>query len=96
MKKKLKELPEFKTEDEERAFWATHSLVDYFDAANAYRPTEQFHNLKPSEDLLEFKMPLDDMKSLDSLAKQQHVTRDVLARNVLHEWLNRQQGRTHA
>jgi hypothetical protein len=96
MKKDIKPIPEFKTEDEERAFWATHSLVDYFDAANAYRPTEPFHNLKPSEDLLEFKMPLDDVKSLDSLAQKQHVTRDVLARNVLHEWIQRQRAHTRA
>jgi hypothetical protein len=96
MKKDIKPIPEFKNEDEEREFWATHSSVDYFDLSTAYRPIEPFHNLKPSEDLLEFKMPLDDMKSLDTLANEQHVTRDVLARNVLHEWINRQQGRAHA
>ena len=31
----LKKLPKFKTEDEEREFWATHSMTDYFDWDNA-------------------------------------------------------------
>jgi hypothetical protein len=96
MKKDIKQIPEFKNEDQEREFWATHSIVDYFDVANAYRPTEPFENLKPSEDLLEFKMPIDDMNDLDSLAQKQHVTRDVLARNVLREWIQRQHGRARA
>jgi hypothetical protein len=29
--KKDKTIPDFKNEDEERAFWATHSPLDYFD-----------------------------------------------------------------
>jgi len=96
MKNPLKPIPEFKNEDEEREFWATHSSVDYVDWSKAYRPSEPFHNLKPSEDLLEFKMPIDDMKTLDSLAEEQHISRDVLARNVIQEWIKRQQGRRHA
>jgi len=31
MKKKIKPIPKFKNEDEEREFWATHDLTDYFD-----------------------------------------------------------------
>ena len=29
--KKLKEIPEFKNEDEEREFWLTHNSMDYID-----------------------------------------------------------------
>ena len=29
--KKDRRIPDFKTEDEEREFWATHSPLDYFD-----------------------------------------------------------------
>ncbi|OGY17979.1 MAG: hypothetical protein A2784_04820 [Candidatus Chisholmbacteria bacterium RIFCSPHIGHO2_01_FULL_48_12] len=29
--KKFKLIPTFKTEDEERDFWATHDLTNYFD-----------------------------------------------------------------
>jgi hypothetical protein len=32
---KLKRLPDFKNEDEERKFWANHDLLDYFDINKA-------------------------------------------------------------
>lgn len=42
--KKLKPIPKFKNEDEERDFWATHDLTDYFDMNKAQRV--RFPNLK--------------------------------------------------
>ncbi len=33
MKKKFKSIPEFKTEDEERKFWATADTTEYFDTS---------------------------------------------------------------
>ena len=94
--KDIKPIPSFNNEDEEREFWPTHSSVDYVDWSKAYRPTEPFSNLKPSEDLLEFKMPMDEIRNLDTLAKEQHLTRDDLARNVLLDWIHRQHGLARA
>jgi hypothetical protein len=37
MEKTGNRIPEFKNEDEERAFWATHSPLDYFDSRNIKR-----------------------------------------------------------
>ncbi|MEK7470789.1 MAG: BrnA antitoxin family protein [Patescibacteria group bacterium] len=37
MNKKLKQIPNFKNEDEERKFWDTHSSVDYIDWSKAKR-----------------------------------------------------------
>ena len=34
----VKQLPDFNTEDEERAFWATHDSADYLDWSQA-KPT---------------------------------------------------------
>lgn len=96
MKKQLKPIPDFQNEDEERAFWGTHSSIDYVDWSKAIRVTEPSPNLKPSEDLVELQLPMEDVKNLDSLAKQHHVTRGVLARTVLHEWIQKQQGRARA
>jgi len=31
MEKKLKEIPKFRNEDEEREFWWTHDSMEYFD-----------------------------------------------------------------
>ena len=52
-KKALKPIPYFETEDEERAWWGSHSSVDYVDWSNARRV--QFPNLKltPPEELAE-------------------------------------------
>ncbi len=54
--KKLKKIPKFKNEDEEREFWDTHSAVDYFDWANA--KIGIFPNLKPSSQSISIRIPL--------------------------------------
>ena len=46
MPKKLKKIPKFKTEDEERKFWDTHSSVDYIDWSKGKMVL--FPNLKPT------------------------------------------------
>ena len=45
-KKKLKPVPYFETEAEERAFWESHDSMDYVDWSKAKRV--QFPNLKLS------------------------------------------------
>ncbi|MBI4064811.1 BrnA antitoxin family protein [Candidatus Gottesmanbacteria bacterium] len=42
--KKFKPIPRFKTEDEERKFWATHDSTEYIDWSKAQRVS--FPNLK--------------------------------------------------
>jgi hypothetical protein len=37
MPKKLKAVPRFRTESEERAFWESHDTADYFDLSKAQR-----------------------------------------------------------
>ena len=51
MAKKLKPVPYFKSEAEERLFWETHDSMDYVDWSKARRV--QFPNLKltPPEEL---------------------------------------------
>ena len=44
--KKLKEIPEFKTESEEIEFWNTHDSTDYIDWSKAEKAV--FPNLKPT------------------------------------------------
>jgi CopG antitoxin of type II toxin-antitoxin system len=44
--KKLKPIPVFKTEADEREFWETHDSTDYIDLSKAERV--RFPNLKPS------------------------------------------------
>lgn len=61
--KKLKKLPSFKNEDEERKFWDTHSSVDYVDWSKAV--IMRFPNLKPSTETISLRLPkwlLDEIK----------------------------------
>lgn len=53
--KKLKKLPKFKNEDEEREFWDTHSSVDYFDWSKAQHVV--FPNLKPTSRSISLRIP---------------------------------------
>ena len=50
MKEKLKPIPEFKDEQEEREFWWTHDSTEYFDWENAELAV--FPNLKPTTDTI--------------------------------------------
>ena len=60
MPKKLKEMPVFKTEDEEREFWAKEDSIDYVDWDSAesvvlpkLKPTTRTISLRISESMLE-------------------------------------------
>jgi len=44
--KKLKQIPQFKSEDEERNFWSTHDSTEYIDWSKAEKAV--FPNLKMS------------------------------------------------
>jgi predicted DNA binding CopG/RHH family protein len=54
MKKKLK-LPKFKSEDEERAFWAKLDLSEYYEPSDLERVS--FPNLKPTTKPVSIRIP---------------------------------------
>src|SRR5689334_7619341 len=54
MKKPLK-LPEFKNEDEEREFWATIDLSEYYEPSDLV--TVSFPNLKPTTRSISIRLP---------------------------------------
>lgn len=55
MAKKLKKIPHFRNEDEEREFWDTHSSVDYVDWSKAKHVI--FPNLKPTSRSISIRLP---------------------------------------
>ena len=63
--------PDFKNEDEEREFWATHSPLDYFDAQDFKRGS--FPNLKPSVKSISIRLPEDMLAELKILANKKDV-----------------------
>lgn len=63
MKRHLKKIPTFKSEDEERDFWDKHDLTDYVDMSMAVKIS--FPNLKLSTETISIRLPkwmLDDIK----------------------------------
>lgn len=71
MTKKLKTIPRFETEVQERAFWAKHDTTDYFDLSLAESAT--FQNLKPSARTISTRLPAWLLEALKVLANKRDV-----------------------
>ena len=54
--RRLKPIPAFKTEAEERKFWETRDSTDYIDWSKAERV--RFPNLKPSTTAISIRLPV--------------------------------------
>jgi predicted DNA binding CopG/RHH family protein len=92
--KALKEIPEFKDEDEEREFWATHDSTEYFDYSKAVRAT--FPNLKPSTTTISIRLPAMLLNRLKAMANQRDVPYQSLIKMLLVESISGQRKDTHA
>lgn len=88
MKTKPKQIPVFKTEDEEREFWAENSSLDYLDVASARRVS--LPNLKPTMKSISIRIPealIDELKILANKrdVPYQSLVKMYLAREVAME-----------
>jgi uncharacterized protein len=81
VKKCYNRIPQFKNEDEEREFWATHSPLDYFDSNGLRRAS--FPNLKPSLKSISIRVPSDMLAELKTLANKMDVPYQSLAKVYL-------------
>lgn len=82
-KKTLKPIPKFTNEDEEKAFWSTHSSVDYFDTSRPIKAT--FPNLKSSIKTVSLRLSATMVSDLKSLAQKQHISYQSLIKLFLVE-----------
>jgi predicted DNA binding CopG/RHH family protein len=94
MKTKNKKRPQFKNEDEEREFWASHSPLDYFDTAKLKRAT--FPNLKPSLKSISIRLPEDMLNELKVLANKRDVPYQSLAKLYLSWGIDSERRRAKA
>ena len=78
-----KPIPEFKNEDEEREFWATHDSTEYVDWSQAKRAI--FPNLKPSTRTISVRMPESMVDELKLLANKRDVPYQSLIKIFLRE-----------
>lgn len=89
--KNLKPIPKFDSEDEEREFWATHELSDYFTFSKAGRITDPnaFPNLKRTEGLISLHIDDASARQLKTLAKKRKVDLATLAAQYVREGIQR-------
>ena len=80
---KKTKLPEFKTEDEERTFWATHDSTDYVDWSKSQATI--FPNLKPSTRTISVRLPENLIAELKMLANVRDVPYQSLLKIFLTE-----------
>ena len=81
MKKMKRKIPNFKNEDEEREFWATHSPLDYFDSKKFKKGV--FPNLRPSLKSISIRLPEDLLVELKTLANKKDVPYQSLVKVFL-------------
>ena len=81
--KKLKRIPKFKNEDQEREFWATHDSTEYVDWSKANLTL--FSNLKPSSRTISIRLPESLLESIRVLANQRDVPYQSLLKILLAE-----------
>ena len=86
MKKALK-VPKFKNEDEEREFWATIDLADYFEVKD-FRPVS-FPNLKPSSRAISIRLSEPMLLRLKEQANELHVPYQSLIKQYIANGLSR-------
>lgn len=86
MKKKLKEIPKFKNEDEEREFWWTHDSTEYVDWDNA--DLAVFPNLKPTTRTISLRLPSSMLERLKVAANKRDVPYQSLIKMFLKERLD--------
>ena len=81
MKTKPEQIPRFKSEDEERDFWAENSPLDYMDTSTARKTV--FPDLKPSLKSISIRLPEDMIEELKILANKKDVPYQSLAKMYL-------------
>lgn len=82
MKKVKNNIPKFKSEDEERNFWATHDTTEYFDMKHPLvNPT--FPNLKFSTVSISLRLPINILDQLKMMANKRDVPYQSFVKTIL-------------
>ena len=78
---KVKKVPKFKTEQEEREFWEKHDSSDYVDWTKA--ESVSLSNLKPSTKTISLRLPEGLLDSIKIEANK----RDIPYQSLIKAWL---------
>jgi predicted DNA binding CopG/RHH family protein len=89
----LKRIPTLKTEEDERAFWATADSTDYVDWSKAR--AVRFPNLRPSSTAISVRLPDTLLTELKLLANERDVPYQSLLKVYLADRVNAERRRKH-
>jgi predicted DNA binding CopG/RHH family protein len=81
MTRKLKPVPAFANEAEERRYWETHDTAEHFDLSKAQRV--RFPNLKPTTRAISLRLPMSLLEEIKIAANK----RDVPYQSLIKVWL---------
>lgn len=88
---KKKQVPEFRSEDSERKFWAEHDSTEFIDWKSAER--RKFPNLKPTLRTISLRLPVSMIEDLKVLANRRDVPYQSLLKVFLAERLEKERRR---
>ncbi len=91
MKAMKKEIPEFRSEEEERNFWAEHDSTEFINWQAARR--RRLPNLKPTLRTISLRLPVSMIEDLKVLANKRDVPYQSLLKVFLSERLERERRR---
>jgi predicted DNA binding CopG/RHH family protein len=86
MNKKLKSIPKFQSEADERRFWEANDSGEYIDWTKARRV--RFPNLKPSTTAISLRLPVTLLERIKVAANK----RDVPYQSLIKTWLAEKTG----
>ena len=81
MSRKIKPIPRFRNEAEERKFWETHDSTDYVDWSAPGRA--RFPNLKPTTTSISLRLPVGLLDRIKVAANK----RDMPYQSLIKAWL---------
>jgi predicted DNA binding CopG/RHH family protein len=88
MQKKYKAVPDFATEDEERAFWAAQDSTDYIDWSKA--ESVVFPHLKPTTKSISLRLPESLLNQLRMIANKRDIPYQSLIKLFLKERIDQE------
>ena len=93
MKKQYKAIPDFKSPEEEAAFWDDHDSSDYIDWSKAEKAV--FPNLKLSTESISLRLPTPLLAHIKELANEKDVPYQSLMKVYLSERVQRELKEVH-
>ncbi|HEY7554470.1 MAG TPA: BrnA antitoxin family protein [Candidatus Binatia bacterium] len=86
MNKKIKPVPKFRNEQDEREFWSTHDTTDYFDFSKSNRVEIVFdHGIEAPVKSISLRLPREMLNQLKVLANKKDIPYQSLIKVDLAE-----------